>query len=114
MLLDPILARSFHLDTPYPGIYLLLCFHRGKIKNRRNLKRAAQHCNIPDPLSLPIPELVLHLKACKKECTICQEHGKHFHWKHLNNQLRIAQEQEDKEAFSKISAIIQREQQHNF
>jgi hypothetical protein len=43
-----------------------------------------------------------------------QEHGKRFCRKHLNAQLRFAQEKEDKEAISKISAIIQREQQRNF
>jgi hypothetical protein len=40
-----------------------------------------------------------------------QEHGQHFHRNHLNNRLRIAQEQEGKEAFTRISAIIQHEQQ---
>ncbi len=34
--------------------------------------------------------------------------------KHLNNHLRIAQEEEDEEAITKISAIIQREQQCSF
>jgi hypothetical protein len=34
--------------------------------------------------------------------------------KHLNTRLRIAQEEEDEEAFNKISAIIQQEQQRNF
>jgi hypothetical protein len=43
-----------------------------------------------------------------------QEHGQCFYRKHLNNRLRIAQEQEDEEAFIRISAIIQREQQHTF
>jgi hypothetical protein len=49
-----------------------------------------------------------------KVCAFYQEHGKRSRWKHLNNRLRIAQEQEDKEAFSKISTITQREQQRNF
>jgi hypothetical protein len=43
-----------------------------------------------------------------------QEHGKQFHRKHLENRRQIALEEEDKEAFKKISAIIQREHQHNF
>jgi hypothetical protein len=54
------------------------------------------------------------LKMCKKECAFYQEHGKRFHWKHLNNRLRIAHEEEDEEAITKISTIIQREQQHSF
>ncbi len=56
----------------------------------------------------------LRLEACKKECTFYQEHGKQFHRKHLENRKQIALEQEDKEAFKKISAIIQREQQRSF
>ncbi len=54
------------------------------------------------------------MKECKKECLFFQEHGKQFQWKHLNTRLQIAQEEEDKEAFNKISAIIQREQKRNF
>ncbi len=42
--------------------YLLLCYHKGKIKNRRNLKQSAQQCNIPNPLSLSIQEITLASK----------------------------------------------------
>jgi hypothetical protein len=94
--------------------YSLLHYHKGKIKNRGNLKHAARQCNIPNPLSLSIQEIALHLEACKKECTFFQEHKKQFCRKHLNNRLKIAEEQQDEEAFNKISAIIQREQQQNF
>jgi hypothetical protein len=48
--------------------YSLLRFHQGKIKNRRNLKRAARRCNIPNPLGLTITEILAHLETCKKEC----------------------------------------------
>ncbi len=94
--------------------YSLLHFHQGKIKNRGNLKRAARRCNIPNPLGLTIIEILAHLETCKKECTFYQEHGQRFWRKHLNNWLWIAQEQEDKEAFQKISSIIQQEQQRSF
>jgi hypothetical protein len=43
-----------------------------------------------------------------------QEHGKQFRRKHLANRRQIPLEKEDKEAFKKISAIIQREHQCNF
>jgi hypothetical protein len=58
--------------------YLLLCFHKGNIKNRGHLKGAARQCNIPDPRSLSISEILIHLDACKKEYTFYQEHGQHF------------------------------------
>jgi hypothetical protein len=92
----------------------LLRYHKGRVKNRGNLKRAARRCNIPHPLSLTIAEIYDRLKECKREWTFFQEHGKRFRRKHLNARLRLAQEKEDKEAINKISAIIQREQQRNF
>jgi hypothetical protein len=84
--------------------YSLLRFHQGKIKNRGNLKRAARRCNIPGPLSLTIPDILAHLKACKKECAFYQEQGQRFQMKHLYTWLRIAKKQEDEEAFKKISS----------
>jgi hypothetical protein len=54
-----------------------------------------------------IQEITHRLEACKKECIFYQEHGKLFRRKHLENRKKIAQEQEDEEAFNKISAIIQ-------
>jgi hypothetical protein len=56
----------------------LLRFHQGRIKNRGNLKRAARRCNIPDPLSLSIPDILASLEACKRECAFYQEHGQRF------------------------------------
>ncbi len=81
--------------------YSLLGYHKGRVKNQGNLKRAARRCNIPNPLSLSVAEIYERLKECKKECLFFQEHGKQFRRKHLNNRLRIAQEEEDKEAFGK-------------
>jgi hypothetical protein len=86
--------------------YSLLRYHKGRIKNHGNLKQAARHCNIPNPLSLTVAEILEKLKECKKECAFYQEHGKPFHRKHLNDHLRIAQEEEDEVAIIKISAII--------
>jgi hypothetical protein len=56
----------------------LLRYHQGRIKNRGNLKRAARRCNIPDPLSLSIPDILASLEACKRECAFYQEHGQRF------------------------------------
>ena len=94
--------------------YSLLRYHKGRVKNRGNLKRAARRCNITNPLSMTISEIYDRLKECKRECVFYQEHGKRFRRKHLNTRLRLAQEKEDEEAILKISAIIQREQQRSF
>ena len=94
--------------------YSLLRYHKGRVKNRGNLKRAARRCNIPHPLSLSVAEIYDRLKECKRECAFYQEHGKRFRQKHLNARLQLAREREDEEAFNKIAAIIQREKQRNF
>jgi hypothetical protein len=94
--------------------YLLLRYHQGKVKNQVNLKRAARRCNIGNLLSLTVAEILERLKACKKECKFYQEHGQQFRKKHLINRLKITQEKDDKEAMTKIGAIIQREQQRSF
>ena len=94
--------------------YSLLRYHKGRVKNRGNLKRAARRCNIPNPLAMSMAEIYDRLKECKRECVFYQEHGKRFRQKHLNARLLLAQEKEDEEAINKISAIIQREKQRNF
>jgi hypothetical protein len=58
--------------------YSLLRYHKGRIKHRRNLKCAARWCNIQNPLSLTVAEILEKLKMCKKECAFHQEHGKRF------------------------------------
>jgi hypothetical protein len=36
----------------------ILCYDKGKIKNVSNLKRAARQCNIANPLTMSIKEIV--------------------------------------------------------
>ncbi len=94
--------------------YFLIKLHKGKIQNKGNLKWAARRCNIANPLGLSMGNILLQVEECKCECQFYIEHGKRFQTKHLNECLRLAQEREDKEAIEKISAIIQRENQHSF
>jgi hypothetical protein len=74
----------------------------------------ACRCNIQDPFGMLIQEILLWLEACKKECLFYQEHGKRFRQKHLEEQKRIAQGEEDEEAFNNICTIIQCKHQRNF
>ena len=92
----------------------LLRFHKGKIKNRGNLKCAARCCNIPTPFQLSLQDIAQQLQACKRECMFYQEHGKRFWRKHQESWNKIAEENGDEEAFSRICAIIQREHQQDF
>ncbi len=94
--------------------YTILRFHKGKIKNRSNLKRAARRCNIANPLQIPIKEVVLRLKACKKECLFYREHRKRFRRKHLEERKRVAKDNGNEEAFASISAIIKQEHHRDF
>ena len=55
---------------------------------------------------MPIKEIVLRLKTCKKEFSFYREHGKRFRRKHLKERKRAAKENNDEEAFPSISAII--------
>ncbi len=61
-----------------------------------------------------IQEIAHRLEACKKECAFYQEQKKRFRCKHLEKRRQISQEEEDKDAFNKISAIIQQEHQQDF
>ncbi len=104
ILFSPEAAIWIHRVQVY---HSLLRHHKGRIKNRRNLKRATRQCNIPNPLNMLIQKITHRLEACKRECVFCQEHGKQFRWKHFEHRKQIAQDQYDKEAFKKISTIIQ-------
>jgi hypothetical protein len=68
--------------------YTILRFHKGKIKNRGNLKRAARQFNIANPLQIPIKEIVLRLQACKKECLLYRKHRKRFRRKQIQRRGR--------------------------
>jgi hypothetical protein len=92
----------------------LLRFHKGRIKNRGNLKQAARQCNILHPFSMSIQEIALRLEECKRECTFYQEHGVQFRRKYLETRKKAAQDKADDEASHKICAIIQRKQQRDF
>jgi hypothetical protein len=94
--------------------YSLIKFHKGKIRNKGNLKRVARRCNISNSLELLIGKILLQVEECIPKCQVYQEHGKQFRAKHLNKCLRLAQEKGDKEAIEKIAAIIQKEKQQVF
>ena len=54
------------------------------------------------------------LKICKEKCKYFCRHGHHYRRKHLKNRLAAAQERHDKEAETKILAIIQRENDRSY
>ncbi len=49
---------------------LLIRFHKGRIKNRGNLKQASRRCNISNLLGMSIQEIALRLEECKKRVLI--------------------------------------------
>ena len=58
--------------------YLLLKYHRGKLKNVGNLKRVARRRNISNPLGLLAGKIATRVEECKRKCKFYQEHGKQF------------------------------------
>jgi hypothetical protein len=63
---------------------------------------------------MSLAEALQRIKECKGECNFFQENGKRFRAKHLNERMQLAQECNDKQAFKRIGAIIQRERQRAF
>jgi hypothetical protein len=94
------------MDTMGTGVLRNTPLPSGQDKEQRQSKEGS--------LSLLIQDILACLEVCKKECAFYQEHGQRLRRKHLNMRLRLSKEQEDKEAFQKISSIIQREHQRNF
>jgi hypothetical protein len=92
----------------------IIQWHKGQIRNKGNLKRVARRCNIQNPIGMSMAEVSLRVEECKRECKFYQENGKWFQAKHLNEQMCLAQECNNEEAFKKIGAIIQKERQHLF
>jgi hypothetical protein len=92
----------------------IIRWHKGKIHNKGNLKRAARRCNIQNPLGMSMAKELLRVKECKRECKFYQENGRRFRTKHLTKQMGLAQERNDKEAFKKIGDIINKEKQRLF
>jgi hypothetical protein len=88
--------------------------HKGKIWNKGNLKQASRRCNIQNPLAMSLAEVLQCVEVCKQECKFFQENWKRFRAKHLNERMQLAQEQNDKEVFKRIGAIMQRERQCAF
>jgi hypothetical protein len=92
----------------------IIQWHKGQIRNKGNLKRAARRCNIQNPMGMSMAEILLRVEECKRKCKFYQENGKWFQAKHLSERMHLAQEPNDEEAFKKIGAIIQKERQHLF
>jgi hypothetical protein len=89
----------------------IIQWHKGKIRNKGNLKRAARRCNIQNLLGMSMAKVLLRVEECKRECKFYQENGRRFRTKHLTKQMQLVQEHNDKEAFKKIGDIINKEKQ---
>jgi hypothetical protein len=92
----------------------LLKYHAGKIRNRGNLKQAAQHCKIQDAMSISIKEIMARLSTCINMCDHFRKHRQSYRRRHLQQRLSAAKEKEDEEAKKQILAIIQREKDRSF
>jgi hypothetical protein len=48
--------------------YSLIKLHKGKIRNKGNLKWVARRCNISKPLGSSITKILLRVEECKRKC----------------------------------------------
>jgi hypothetical protein len=68
--------------------YSIIRWHKGKIQNKGNLKRAARRCNIQNLLGMSMAEVLLRVEECKRECKFYQDYGRWFQNKHLAKRMR--------------------------
>jgi hypothetical protein len=92
----------------------LLHWHARKVRNRGNLRRTAQRCQINAPFQLTVDDIKLRLWICKEKSDYFWKHGKRHRWQHLNQCLERVQEREDEAAECQILAIIKREKDWAF
>lgn len=92
----------------------LLRYHRGEIRNRANLKRAARRCGINRALQLTVKSIKRRLKECEKQCNYFQRHGHRYRRKFLERRLSVARIKNNDKAVKEILAIIDREKQRAF
>ncbi len=116
MLSDPFLPRGRDMDLESTGLLLNSQIPQRKDKKlgKLEMRCPAMQYQQPPIVASHLKEIILHLVACKKECSFYREHGKRFRRKHLEERKRAAQDNNDKEAFANISTIIQREHQQDF
>ena len=87
----------------------LLKLHKGKIRNKGNLKRTARR--IERAFSLTVPEILEKLKHCESQCEYFKRHGKKYRYRHLAKRAQAARDRDDEEVAKKIEAIIKREKE---
>jgi hypothetical protein len=92
----------------------IIQFHKGKIRNKGNLKWAARRCTILNLFGFSMSEILTRLEGCKSECKFYQENSKQFRAAHFNKQLHLAQKRGDNKAAEKITTIIAWEKQRSF
>ena len=92
----------------------VLRYHAGKIRNRGNLRRAARRCGIHNPLRMPLNEVRMRLKECKRKCTYFRKHGNRYRRRHLADRLQKARTAKDDSAEKRILEIIAREKQRSY
>ena len=66
------------------------------------------------PLGMPLAEVRLRLKECKKKCNYFRKHGHRYRRRHLSDRLKKAKSQADEEAERRILEIIGREKQRSY
>lgn len=87
----------------------ILLWHDGKVPDPRNICRAARRLNIVDPLSLSKREIHDRLHSCIEHLFELKAQAPSLRRKHLNWQMKIAQQRGDEDTATEILCIIKNE-----
>jgi hypothetical protein len=103
--------------SPVVGIWLnrlriykyIRRFKSGLVPDPRNLFRACQRAEIPQPRSITPDELEASILACETKLKQLKQQAPLLRHQHLQNRLISAQEKEDDDAIREIIRILKRE-----
>ena len=110
--------KNDHIDySPTVGQWLkrrailkwILQWHDGKVKNVRNLLRAAHRNNIESPLTLTRGEVETRLEACLQLLYNLQHQAPSLRQQHLQWRLKVAKRQNNQEAQKELVRIMKYE-----
>jgi hypothetical protein len=114
VLPHPVLTRGLNLDTPHPSLLLAALLSQREDKKLQKSTMLSTMVQLPQPSQHIHPRNYTTSQSMQEGMRILSGTWQTVCRKDLENRKRIAKEQDDEEAFNKICAIIQREQQQNF
>ena len=103
--------------SPVVGIWLnrlriykhIMRFKSGLVPDPRNLFRACQRADIPQPQTITLDALEASIVVCETQLTQLKQQAPLLRHQHLQHRLQSAQDKEDDDAIREIIRILKRE-----